>query len=540
MPTERAKPGGYLPQHLAEDPGGNTNSTGSNDSFRTQVAESFYSQQPNYDNASHQTHPWSTPVVSSGGFEDFPRQHPGSRLKSLDPESPTYVPGHSSYNSAFQGPQPSYQLGGNSYNQGSIGNPQRQQLGQSSEYYSQSNMAGRGPVGGSQLPGTFNQYPAGPHQDYGNNLNFYGGGSSASSSSYAGNSLNQGYQNQVPYGPATGYAVAPTYNQHRYGNATYDRIQPSDRFRGQQAGSLRPRTGSFTGGRTAHFPGHAMKKRSVSDFRANATSSYVATAPVRFSSPTKQVQPTLHSQHIGGPVQQPPSAARASSPSKSTANSTRSSSVAPSTSRGSTADQPPTPGPQGHQLDRSFHSESRIERGRSETTAPTTPRTLRSSKGQSIMGISSASQVRADPTGSVERNVRGDETGFFTESTNRNAPPPKMLNLLAAGGIDASTLSPITEGPRNTQLTPRGGNPRAARAYIDPFGPTTSMMTPYNGSSLLKDSQCNILKKITSDNTRKPTVAELLDNIPFIEYCRFAFPDIHGVIKIKNVCLHDS
>ncbi|EHL02518.1 hypothetical protein M7I_1310 [Glarea lozoyensis 74030] len=72
-----------------------------------------------------------------------------------------------------------------------------------------------------------------------------------------------------------------------------------------------------------------------------------------------------------------------------------------------------------------------------------------------------------------------------TEDMKRHNNPPKMINLLAAGGITSGILSPITEG----------------------------------------------------QGIRKPSVEEalLLNNLPFIEMCRTAKVDTWGVVKIKNI-----
>jgi hypothetical protein len=546
MPIGRAKPGhNNLPPYLAQEYGRNTNSTGSTDSVRTQVPMPYHlpnEQGYSYDNGSLiDGSPFSTPVLDgSGGFETFGR--PTSSSKTLNPHSDPYVPGFSAPSAAHQGL--GFEYNGNTYNQGGFEDYQRQQMGgvsQQSEYYPQGNIGMGGPVGGSQLPGTsYAQLPGNAYQHYNNGSSYtYDVGSPAMS--YTNPSPIQNYHTQVPYGPATGFGPTPVWNNSAYGN--YSAIQPSDQYRGP-----REHRNSFSSGPRPHFP-NMNKKRSVSDFHTH--SSNLGTAPVHYGSPKKGNN--FHPQNAGGPVQPSPPSARSGSPNKS---STRASSVAPSTSRASANEEPPTPGPHPRQLDLSFKSEPRPneQRPRSESMV-STPRPLRSVKGQSITGLKSAGHVRADSAGSVGSSVRRDSTDFFTEPTlldnlkgmsmdekhtpSKRQAPPKMLSLLAAGGVDASTLSPITEGLR-TQLTPYSGNQRGRPAFNDPFGPSPSMLTPFTGKTLLRDEQSYVLKNLTHNNTRKPSVDEALDpkNFPFAEYCRLPKPDKWGVIKIKNVSFH--
>ncbi|TVY45657.1 hypothetical protein LOCC1_G002710 [Lachnellula occidentalis] len=536
---------------MAQEYGQNTSSTSSNESVRTQVPMGYHlpSEQAynNYSNGSLDASPWSTPVLDgSGGFEEFGR----APATSLNPHSDPYVPGDASSDAQYSG---------QNYNQGAWDSYQRQQMGptqQPGEYYQQGNMGQGGPVGGSHLPSSsYNQLPGSPYHNYGNNYNYDMGSPTANyaSSSYATSPI-QNHQTQVPYGPATGFGPTPAYGNPAYTNNTpYTSIHPSDQYRGP---GPRAHRNSFSSGSKPQVPRGMGKKRSVSDFHVQP--SKLGSAPVRFGSPQKS---NFHPQAMGGQVQPPPPSVRSGSPNK---GSSRASSTAPSTSRASVSeDETPTPGPHPRQLDLSFASEPRHNdhRPRSDDNMAT-PRTLRSSRGQSVRGLNTTGHARADSTGSVDSRVPRDASEFFTEPTlldnlkdmnmddkqtqaNRQAPP-KMLNLMAASGINTSTLSPITEGPR-TQLTPYNSNPnqrgqgqgqvKGRPTFNDPFGPSLSMMTPFTGQTLLRDDQSYLLKTLTHNNTSKPSIEDALHarNFPFAEYCRLPKPDTWGVIKIKNI-----
>lgn len=498
--------------------------------------------------------PWSTPVLDgSGGFQDF--GHPGPSAKSLNPHSDPYIPGGASSHSQGLGFQ---QYSGQDYSQGTWEDYQRQQIGppaqQPGEYYQQNNMGQGGPVGGSHLPGSsYGQLPGSPYQNYGNNYNYDMGSPAANyaASPYASSPI-QNYQNQVPYGPATGYGPTPAYGNPVYTNTPYISVHPSDQYRGP--GPRAHRNSFSSGPKPQGFHGMG-KKRSVSDFHVQP--SKLGSAPVRYGSPQKS---NFHPQAAGGQVQPPPPSVRSGSPNKT---SSRASSTAPSTSRASVSeDETPTPGPHPRQLDLTFTSEPRHNdhRPRSDDTMAT-PRTLRSTRGQSILGLNTTGHVRAESTGSVGSRVPRDATDFFTEPTpfdnlkemnmddkqtqSKRSGPPKMSNLMAASGINASTLSPITEGPR-TQLTPYNPNPnqrgQGRPTFNDPFGPSPSMMTPFTGKTLLRDDQSYLLKALTNNNTGKPSIDDALHpkNFPFAEYCRLTKPDTWGVIKIKNVSVKIS
>ncbi|TVY38119.1 hypothetical protein LSUB1_G003789 [Lachnellula subtilissima] len=539
---------------MAQDYGQNASSTSSNESVRTQVPMGYHlpSEQGynSYSNGSLDASPWSTPVLDgSGGFEDF--GHSGSSARSLNPHSDPYVPGGGSFDTQGLGFQ---QHSGQNYNQGAWDDHQRQQLGstqQPGEYYQQGNTVQGGPVGGSgsHFPSSsYGQLPGSPYQNYGNNYN-YDMGSHASnyaSSSYAPSSI-QSYQTQVPYGPATGFGTMPAYGNQAYTNTPYNNIHPSDQYRGP---GPRAHRNSFSSGLKPQVSHGMGKKRSVSDLHVQP--SKLGSAPVRYGSPQKS---NFHAQAMGGQVQPPPPSARSGSPNKS---SSRGSSAAPSTSRASVSeDDIPTPGPRPRQLDLSFTSEPRHNdhRPRSDDNMAT-PRTLRSTRGQSIMGLNSTGHARADSTGSVGSRASRDASDFFTEPSlldnlkdmnmdnkqtqSKRQAPPKMLNLMAASGINTTTLSPITEGPR-TQLTHYNSSPhqrgQGRPIFNDPFGPSLSMMTPFTGKTLLRDEQSYLLKTLTRNNTGKPSIEDALHakNFPFAEYCRLPKPDTWGVIKIKNI-----
>ncbi|TVY81293.1 hypothetical protein LSUE1_G004001 [Lachnellula suecica] len=589
-------PRANIPAHIVQD-GRNTSSTGSNDSVMTQVPMSYHlsgEQQYAYSNASSQGEDaWSAQSfpAQSGGFDGFGGPGSYSNSKTLNPHSSPYVPGSrvrpnpGFTNQRFEQSQqqhPQFQqlYRPDGYNQGS--SYQRQEMGPHKidnanygGYGQQQNMAVGGPVGGqnSQFPNPYGFQGQGGFQQLSNPspYNSFTTSDSNSSSAMSHASTNasqpQGYHN---------FAYR---QQDQYINGqNFQAVQPSDRFRGPDGtggagstGGPRSASGGYNSGAATGFSSSfqnnhqqhhrsAQRQRSISDLSGYVRLSNLGSEPVRNYSSYNSQTPTQNNTSaygksytvqqnnyqtpgFGGPVQQPASAFRTGSPTKSVSRgSTRASSVAPNSrdSDGSTS----LVGSRTAQspLDRSFRSEPHNNDSRKQgENTDATPR-LRSRAGQSMVGLKG--HARSDSAGSARRD--GGE--FFTEpslleqfgkdenqtpSKRMAMGPPKMLSLLTGGDNGGSSLSPIGE------ITAYNAAQARPRQPFDSFGPQTAALTPYvPGNSLSQQQQMSrALNMLTSNGTRRPSIDEALDPkyFPFIEYCRMPTPDTWGVIKIKNI-----
>lgn len=192
----------------------------------------------------------------------------------------------------------------------------------------------------------------------------------------------------------------------------------------------------------------------------------------------------------------------------------------------SNLEMPPTPGSRPRPLGVQFSSEPRkLE----------TPH-LRSRRGQSVTSNDTFHKSVVDwleNTPTVENLTLRD-----TSDGRCRASPPKMMSLLAANNVTTSNLKTINEND------PFSGGPSALTGIqhtSDPFAPMKAVV-PYSNPSagLARHNNAGMsvqLRNLTSNGTRKPTIAEALDskNLPFAEICRLAKEDNWGVIKIKNV-----
>ncbi|KAF4635895.1 hypothetical protein G7Y89_g2186 [Cudoniella acicularis] len=495
LPTERGHAPVHIPQYIVNEGFQSTDSTGSQDSVMTQVPLPYhlptdgYSQDYSYSSQIDANSPWATPILpSSGGFESFPNSS-----KALNPNSSPYVPG---YPSPMSSHFPDQQWQGDS----AMAQQYQQQPSQMSmaqyqvgNQYEQANTPLGGPIGslGSQLPNPYGAPPNVSYQPYERTVWSWNWkrlappsqGPLAWGSQYTGAGLGR-----YPHP----YSTNPNANRGLRVNAN-----------GKHIGAL-------------GAPGNEHK-------------SNLSTAPVRnINSPNPKTSSSTLA--LGGPVQPPSKLLRPSSRAESVGQTSTGASSTETRSRASEdINRGPTPSTQPRPLDIEFSSEPRKFEPRQ--TAEATPQ-LRSRRKQS--------------SASLSNDVRRDGTGWFTESTiNENvmtedatmrrsnrSSPPKMLSLLAVGGVDASTLSPITETDHHSVAPLRP-------TYNDPFGPAPSMTTPYNGSTLLTPphNMSIALSNLTNAGKSKPSIEEALDarNLPFCEYCRTAKEDMWGVIKIKNI-----
>jgi hypothetical protein len=251
-----------------------------------------------------------------------------------------------------------------------------------------------------------------------------------------------------------------------------------------------------------------------------------------------------YSSDTGGSVQSPEF--QESSPTKSRASSRLSqhsrstadpASAHPSShsGQGEAIKRGSTPSDQARPLNLEFSSEPRGFRSESrDSNDSCTAHQLRSRRKQSTASLSSETPRRYTDSGELEKTIKSLALSEKSDDMKRVSNPPKMLNLLGAGGISSNALSPITEGQSAYTSAP------PVRSLIDPFGPTPSMNVPYNGSALLApgNNMSNALRTLTANGTRRPSVQEALatNNLPFVEICRAAKEDTWGVVKIKNVC----
>jgi hypothetical protein len=107
-----------------------------------------------------------------------------------------------------------------------------------------------------------------------------------------------------------------------------------------------------------------------------------------------------------------------------------------------------------------------------------------------------------------------------------------MLSLLAAARPEARTLRAINENDPFTYGPSGAANPFAPMQAVVPYD--NSLLGPAGRNNM---GASPLLRNLTGNGTRKPTIAEVLDyrNLPFAEYCRLAKEDTWGVVKIKNV-----
>jgi len=163
--------------------------------------------------------------------------------------------------------------------------------------------------------------------------------------------------------------------------------------------------------------------------------------------------------------------------------------------------------------------------------------------------MTSSGNPATDPSRreTVTNWLEGNPTNF--DDTSRSAPrnlgtPPRMLGLLAAGGVDPRTLTainesdPFTSPPPGALVLQTPSRPMAT----NPFAPLTALSVPFN-SALLGPQPGEMsyhLRMLTKNGTSLPSIDEVLDskNMPFAETCRLAKnTDNFGVIRIKNVSI---
>ena len=550
LPTEK----GYapaIPHYISyEQQSSSTGSSGSQDSVITQVPLPYhlpqdhpYNQEVNYAPPIEGTTDWATPILPQSSTFTFPPRAQGPNM-SLNPTSSPYVP--SGLLPATAGPTPLtlqqlQQFDSNGFAGNGVMAPNYQQQGQQigmQQYQSgnpfrpQGNVQFGGPVGG---PSSHLQPPfpptQGPYDHYGAPGGMHGGmhefaayssgpvqipayGSNAMGSpepAYAMMGVNDDYQN-MPYGSSAGNghnqaSYNPTFTGSNNGiHLTRAKQLPKSAANANYGVQVPP-----------FFPNDNGNQAVGASQPGIHQSSNLVTAPVlSYGGNTQQGGNT----QLGGPVLAPSKSVTAASPTKSIA-STRGS----SRGRGSISsieDLIKSPGitPKLTQaLGVEFSSEPR--------TAPT-PR-LRSRRHQSISDIST-DPARRNSTAAWPDNAPTLQNLSLKDNVDKRRPsPPKMLSLLAAGGVDASTLSPINEHDRSAGIRPR---PMSNR-----FAPITALSGPIGGLVGQPQGMSNQLRLLTDGGQRKPTIEEAFDprNLPFIEYCRNLKVEEWGVIKIKNV-----
>lgn len=539
-----------IPDYIAYEQHQSTDSSGSQDSVMTQVPLPYhlpndhtYNQDFNYIPQIESTTDWNTPIIPSTSTFTFPPRQ-GSMAKSLNPSSSPYVP--SGYTPSIAGPvpqsfqQPMQQFDNNGFMRSGVMAQPNQQQGQQigmQQYQSgnsfrpQVNMQLGGPVGGTS-PQFQSSFPAtqGLYGHYGamggmnagmNEFNPYNAGL-AHMSPYGSNavvlpdqgygmmSFNSNYQS-MPYGSAAaGGLNQPSYNpMHAGPNNSMQTSQPQQ--------FTKPAANTNYGVRVPpYFPSSTGKQiMGVSAQGVHHSSNLATASALSYGGKSQQTGNTK----LGGPVLAPPKIAKASSPTKSVA-STRDS----SRDRGSgfsEEDRGRTPGatPKTHALGLEFSSEPR----NSET-----PR-LRSRRGQSISDILTNPVRRNSTAGRFDNAPPLVNPTLQDNFEKRRRSPPKMLSLLAAGGVDTSILSPINENDPFSGTRPR--------PMSNLFAPITALSGPVGGLVGQPQRMSNQLRLLTDGGRCKPTIEEAFSprNLPFIEIGRNLNPDEWGVIKIKNV-----
>jgi hypothetical protein len=567
IPTQRWNGHIPVPQYMMNQNQMSADSSDSQDSMLTQVpmpyhmgAESFAQQNNAAGQIMYHSQFMSSKIDNVGEFGVMP----GASSKPLNPNSSVYVPGGSQHigsssqvspmlSSGYNQEQDGLVYGQNqaaqlnSYNQNLSSQTYHQSLQHMAPYQSSSGTQYAG--GGSQyegsMDGTASQFSPvfvaheGTYQHSGTSasaMNAYNNQYGVSQSPALGASaFSPGVTFAQPYdaggssqfGPPRGHIGG---QRGRSGYIQKGRNSPDPNARGQVKISQRGGHGFANGGR----PGIGMKVNGE-DYRSN-----LATAPVLAYTDNSR---TSYAVNTSGSVQPPalpdpsPTRSRASSRLSQHSHSTADpSSAHPSShsAQGESIKRGPTPSDQPHPLNLEFSSEPRGLRSdsRNSNDSSTTPQ-LRSRRKQSTASLSSETPRRNTDAWEVEPTLKSLTLNEKAEEMKRHSNPPKMLNLMAAGGISSSILSPITEIDGTYTSAP------PVRSLIDPFGPTPSMNIPYNGTALLApaNSMSNALRTLTANGTRKPTVQEALapNNLPFIEICRTAKEDTWGVVKIKNV-----
>ncbi|EPE26002.1 RNA-binding, RBD [Glarea lozoyensis ATCC 20868] len=565
LPSERHNGHTPIPPYIANQNQLSTDSNDSQDSVLTQVpmsyhmANSFAPQQNSTDQAVQNaqfTQQNFHQGDQSGGVS-------GISSKPLNPTSSEFSPQGSQFwkNSSPQMPStPSTgyngQRSGQPQGRGQKTNPQtnltangqiyaQHQYKMAPSQISSAHFYSNNQAGSAQdtMSGSGYQYnsifgaPAGSYQ--------YSGTSASAMNAYQ--SQNRGHQ---PPALGAAFSHGPSFVQHnaargasevgpaRGGNAGETGArgevgQNSRNFPNQNAlayGNFSQRSGQdFTygarSGMGAGFNGEGHK----SNMAAVSVSTYPDSSRGSYSSGT------------GGPVR--PHVLRDSSPDRSMTSSnlshhsrsiadTASANPSSHSAQGDSITRGPTPGEQSQPLNLEFSSEPRGIRTASRNSNQSSTPDIRPRRRQSTVSLSSDTLRRHTETWDIAKTLKGLDVNDKTEDMKRHNNPPKMINLLAAGGITSGILSPITEGQGMYASAP------PVRS-LDPFGPTPSMSSPYSGSTSLApvNNMSNALRALTANGSRKPSVEEalLLNNLPFIEMCRTAKVDTWGVVKIKNI-----
>ncbi len=531
--------GAPLPQYIARQESMSTDSTDSQDSILTQtpgpyhMAPSTYQQEQNYVSAQQQQQqiggalPFATPDMnSSSTFQSMGT----SALRSLNPNSTPFAPPQHSYHldgkGPAYGPSPPTTNGYDmrsargSYQQGGA------QLDQAPSYPTPSTYGQA--MSAVQVSSNGSQYPPIPY-DVSTNPNPY----SHFGQSGGMNEYNQYQVSETNYGSVNSNQVYQT-NAYTSGNgATYSpQLQGwAGQYQGQAQYAVQAPQAPYVNPSNANR-GKSAYHNSRLNVAAQAynPSSNLAPAPVHTINPGHHAELDNNEVHRGGSVQPPsrvPSRVNSASPASKV--STRQSSEEPSSSVRSASDEKssvigsPTPVARHPQ---EFSSEPRQMK---------TP-TLRSRRGQSVIPSTDPSHKQAMHSWLECVTETSDGQG---SGENLKSPPPRMMDLLKAGGVDPTTLTPINEGVVNDADPFTGPRATPVRLASNPFAPIHTLLGPYMGPGQLlpPPSQSAPLRRLIQNC--KPSVLEALEsiNLPFVEYCRLAREDTWGVIKIKNECI---
>jgi hypothetical protein len=544
-----------MPQYPSLQRQQSTDSTDSADSFRTQIPLPYYlpneAQAPEYNFIPQISSPWATPDLSqTATMPSFV-----GAGKTLNPTSSPYVPTGFSpitpVTQSFQGP-PMYAnpyIRNNSISSSSTSQQSLQQGNQmgdmppyqtANQYPQQSGLLG-GPVGGmapqfqqqQQFGVTSNPYgqfgtAGGGQTAYNSETNMYAASSGGlPSPTYPPMTTGQNFQSMAQPGIGAGAAgqpwgsafSGPSVHNPQVMNSTATSYGVQNQGGGYGIGPNTSYSGLHQG--TLQF----VRRERLSSSQQNMQPSKLGTAPVL----SYESQNNPQKFEFGGPVHPPSMKTPQPTSTPSSVQSAGNTSVRSiSGDRQSLMSEepninlslPPTPGPRPHQLDVEFSSEPR------NTETPH----LRSRRGQSI--------TATDPSHKTVSNWL-DNTPTAPNSTLRDIPdakrrasPPKMLSLLAAARPEARTLRAINENDPFTYGPSGAANPFAPMQAVVPYD--NSLLGPAGRNNM---GASPLLRNLTGNGTRKPTIAEVLDyrNLPFAEYCRLAKEDTWGVVKIKNV-----
>jgi len=557
LPTGRGFAPAPIPQYITSEQQQSGDSTGSNDSVKTQIplpyhlpndtfhgqSQSFVTTTSSGQQIGNITRPWGTPDLSGNATYQNIRGGVSRSTRSLNPTSAPYVPpgyppttqsyGENGPNASMTSPYAqSAQIGGTSYQPG---NP-----------YAQGQIGGgvhlQGPYGGGGGVSTMNPYAhfgaatgMNAYNPYNNGLGIqadsYGTSTGVSPAmSNASLAPTQSTYQGLPYGPGTGAGVnAPTgyiSAQSVYSGAAQgwaSMYTPQNQYQAQSPTPTYFNPAHAHRGKTAYS--NSRQPAGQSSYGHGHPTSNLATAPVLHADGNQNAKVnSIHNQKFGGPVL-PPS--KVNRPPSSPAKSARA--VTPASSHGHhsivNVEGAPTPGPKTQPLDLEFSSEPR------NAVTPT----LRSRRGQTISNAVT-DPARKQVTSKWLDNVP-DVSGEHLQGSNiQSQSPPKMLSLLGSGAVDAKPLATINEndpftGPARVRATTTYNNPFASKPQLPgPYTPGNRLIDPPTGPSLH-------LHALTSDGTRRPTLEEALhpNNFPFVEICRLADDDKWGVIKIRNV-----